>query len=137
MQQHCRTDSGDILVVDDDPIIVEMLTELLVFEGYDVRSAQCGPEALDAILARRPALILLDLQIPSMPGVTETQTMPERDDLSESCRQLIMQSDGLVAQSRLLRAQCAALTAQLHAQAHAAMEHAKHAYSLVRHSWLE
>lgn len=65
---HYRTSPGDILVVDDDPMIVEMLTELLVFEGYDVRSAHNGMEALDAILARRPALILLDLQMPKMSG---------------------------------------------------------------------
>jgi len=68
MQQHYCSDPSDILVVDDDPVIVEMLTELLVFEGYSVRGAHTGLEALDAILVRRPALILLDLQMPCMTG---------------------------------------------------------------------
>jgi DNA-binding response OmpR family regulator len=68
MQQQRRTDPGDILVVDDDRMIVEMLTDLLAFEGYDVRGAGNGVEALSMILARRPALVLLDLQMPAMTG---------------------------------------------------------------------
>jgi CheY-like chemotaxis protein len=65
--QHSR-DIGDILVVDDDPTIVEMLTELLLFEGYQVRSGRNGREALAAITTKRPALLLLDLQMPEMTG---------------------------------------------------------------------
>ena len=59
---------GDILVVDDDPTIIEMLTELLLFEGYQVRSGRNGHEALAAIAAKRPTLLLLDLQMPEMNG---------------------------------------------------------------------
>jgi CheY-like chemotaxis protein len=60
--------SSDILVVDDDPTIIEMLTELLIFEGYQVRSGRNGREALAAIATKRPALLLLDLQMPEMNG---------------------------------------------------------------------
>jgi CheY-like chemotaxis protein len=69
-QQHSEhsKDVGDILVVDDDPTIVEMLTELLLFEGYQVRSGRNGREALAAISLKRPALVLLDLQMPEMNG---------------------------------------------------------------------
>jgi len=65
--KHSR-EIGDILVVDDDPTIVEMLTELLLFEGYQVRSGRNGREALAAISTKRPALVLLDLQMPEMNG---------------------------------------------------------------------
>jgi two-component system cell cycle response regulator DivK len=65
---HQRPDIGDILVVDDDPTIVEMLTELLLFEGYQVRSGRNGREALAAITTKRPTLVLLDLQMPEMNG---------------------------------------------------------------------
>jgi DNA-binding response OmpR family regulator len=68
MQQQHRTAPGDILVVDDDHVIVEMLCEFLVFEGYDVRGAHNGLEALEAIRACRPALVLLDVQMPYMNG---------------------------------------------------------------------
>jgi two-component system response regulator MprA len=62
------TAQGDILVVDDDPAIVEMLCEFLEFEGYAVRGAHDGMEALDVIRACPPALVLLDVQMPYMNG---------------------------------------------------------------------
>jgi len=68
MQHRPNNEPSDILVVDDDPTIVEMLTELLTFEGYQVRSGRNGREALAAIAAKRPALVLLDLQMPEMNG---------------------------------------------------------------------
>jgi len=74
MQQQ-RSNSGDILVVDDDRAIVEMLTEILMYEGYQVRSARNGREALAAILAQRPALVLLDLQMPEMTGAEVIHTL--------------------------------------------------------------
>lgn len=68
MQQHRRSQPGDILVVDDDPMIVEMLIELLAFEGYAARGTHDGREALQTIFADPPALVLLDLQMPQMSG---------------------------------------------------------------------
>ena len=75
MQEQRVTDVGDILVVDDDPMIVEMLTEILAFEGYQVRSGRNGREALAAIHAKRPALLLLDLQMPGMNGAEVIETL--------------------------------------------------------------
>jgi DNA-binding response OmpR family regulator len=72
-------DHGDILVVDDDRMIVEMLTDLLAFEGYDVRGAGNGLEALAMILARRPALVLLDLQMPTMTGAELLSALSRTD----------------------------------------------------------
>jgi len=74
--QRSRT-IGDILIVDDDPTIVEMLTELLLFEGYQVRSGRNGREALAAIAAKRPALVLLDLQMPQMNGAEVIAALAE------------------------------------------------------------
>jgi two-component system KDP operon response regulator KdpE len=75
MQQQSSMDAGDILVVDDDPTIVEMLTELLIAEGYQVRSRRNGREALAAIADKRPALVLLDLQMPDMNGAQVIQAL--------------------------------------------------------------
>ena len=50
----------DILVIDDDAPIVEMMAEVLRYEGYAVRSACDGPSALTAVAMQLPALILLD-----------------------------------------------------------------------------
>jgi CheY-like chemotaxis protein len=61
--------SGYILIVEDDDDIREALTQILQLEGYEVREAANGREALD-ISAQHPtpSLILLDLMMPVMDG---------------------------------------------------------------------
>ena len=56
-----------ILVVDDEPDIVEMLQSLLEIEGFTVSTATSGAQAL-AALALHPALVLLDIMMPDMDG---------------------------------------------------------------------
>ncbi len=57
-----------VLVVDDDPSIQGFLAEALADEGYGVRTAANGREALTVLQAWRPDLILLDLMMPEMDG---------------------------------------------------------------------
>ena len=57
-----------VLVVDDDADLRELLVVLLSTDGVEVATAGNGQEALDAILARRPDLILLDMKMPVMDG---------------------------------------------------------------------
>lgn len=57
-----------IFIVDDEYSIVESLTDLLVEEGYRVASAINGREALAAISAMPPDLVLTDLMMPAMDG---------------------------------------------------------------------
>ena len=64
-----RARSGpSILVVDDDPGIVGFLELALIDEGYAVRAAANGREALEQIGDFRPSLILLDMNMPVMDG---------------------------------------------------------------------
>lgn len=58
----------DILLVDDDPQNLYLMTEVLEAEGYGVRQADSGTAALSAIAHRAPALILLDVMMPDMNG---------------------------------------------------------------------
>ena len=67
-----------VLVVDDDPDILEALAEILEAEGFDVRRARNGKEALDRLEPERPSLILLDLMMPVMDGWEFSQKMRER-----------------------------------------------------------
>src|SRR4051794_38927563 len=57
-----------ILVVDDDPAILDMIAELLGFEGYHVITTSQGSAAVAQAKADPPALILLDLMMPQMRG---------------------------------------------------------------------
>jgi CheY-like chemotaxis protein len=68
MDQTMKLGRDDILVVDDDPMIIALLTELLIEEGYSVRIARDGLEAWHAIESAPPALLLTDLRMPRMTG---------------------------------------------------------------------
>ncbi|HEX2828875.1 MAG TPA: response regulator [Burkholderiales bacterium] len=57
-----------VLVVDDVPRNVKLLADILTVKGYDVRTADCGAGALDAIRREAPDLVLLDVMMPDMSG---------------------------------------------------------------------
>src|ERR1700761_356021 len=59
-----------ILVVDDEPDIVELVSFNLKAEGYDVITAATGPEALNQARSALPDLIVLDLMIPELDGLS-------------------------------------------------------------------
>ncbi len=60
--------SKNILVVDDEPAIARLMKMSLSVEGYEVRTANSGFEALEQVEARRPDLIVLDIMMPGMTG---------------------------------------------------------------------
>ena len=57
-----------VLVVDDEEMIRDVVAESLSDEGYPVIQATNGQEALDAVSAHRPAVILLDMRMPVLDG---------------------------------------------------------------------
>jgi adenylate cyclase len=62
------SEGARILVVDDTPLNVKLLADLLRVKGFTVTTAASGPEALDRIAAERPDLVLLDVMMPEMSG---------------------------------------------------------------------
>ena len=72
-------ESRRILVVDDEPAIVNALSVLLAQAGYEVTAARSGPEAL-ALLAPRPDLIILDLMLPEMDGYEVCRRLRQSPD---------------------------------------------------------
>src|SRR5919199_1979334 len=67
-----------ILIVDDEPTIVELLEEHLRSEGYETMRAFSGEEALQMLEADIPDLVLLDLMLPGMDGYEVCRLM-QRD----------------------------------------------------------
>ena len=59
---------GKILVVDDDPDILDALAMILESRGYEVCTARDGIEGLANLKAERPDLMILDLLMPKMDG---------------------------------------------------------------------
>jgi two-component system, cell cycle response regulator DivK len=64
-----------ILIVDDSPVNLKLVKVLLVNEGYDVRTAVDAEDALAVLAEFRPALILMDIQLPGMDGLTLTRRL--------------------------------------------------------------
>lgn len=57
-----------VLIVDDEPTIVELLSVSLKFQGFEVETASNGPEGLDRARAFRPDAVILDIMMPGMDG---------------------------------------------------------------------
>lgn len=59
----------DILVVEDEPQIAKNLAELLATEGHETRVAHTVAQARDLIVARKPAVVFLDVHLPDGSGL--------------------------------------------------------------------
>jgi sigma-B regulation protein RsbU (phosphoserine phosphatase) len=65
----------EILIVDDTPANLRLLTQMLAGQGYHVRAVTNGARALESAQARPPSLILLDIRMPEMDGYEVCQTL--------------------------------------------------------------
>jgi DNA-binding response OmpR family regulator len=74
-----------VLVIEDEPNIVEAIRFILIRDGWDVSTLSDGGQAEDTIRARRPDVVILDVMLPGRSGFeilaalradAETQTLP-------------------------------------------------------------
>jgi two-component system OmpR family response regulator len=63
-----QTETHRVLVVDDEPNIVDVIAMALRYQGFEVAEAGTGAEALAQVRAFRPHLVLLDVMLPDMEG---------------------------------------------------------------------
>lgn len=75
------TNASRLLVVDDEPSARELFETLLVNEGYEVRVAASGPEALRQAERQRPDVIVLDIMMPELDGYETCRLLRERPAL--------------------------------------------------------
>jgi PAS domain S-box-containing protein len=79
---HVPSGHGEhILVVDDEPINIEVYKSHLAQHGYQVLAASNGPDALDLIDREQPDLVLLDLMMPKMSGFRVCQILRQEKHL--------------------------------------------------------
>jgi DNA-binding response OmpR family regulator len=81
--------SQRILIVEDEVALSGALKDKLVHEGYDVETAKNGLEGLEAVKREAPDLILLDVIMPVMDGMTMLREM-RRDDRSSKIPVIIL-----------------------------------------------
>ena len=67
--------SAKILVVDDNPTNLKLVSDVLEFEGYDILKAVDAEEAQVVLIATLPDLILMDIALPGMDGLTLTRKL--------------------------------------------------------------
>ncbi len=95
-----------ILVVEDNPMNMELACEVLEAHGYEVWQATAAPEALERLKTGRPDLILMDIQLPGMDGLALTKRLKQepatRDILVVALTAHVMKGD----RDRILEAGC-------------------------------
>jgi CheY-like chemotaxis protein len=67
-----------IVVVDDNVLIIKMLSDRLLKEGYEVSVARNGQEGLEIIAQEQPDLVVLDIVMPVMDGLTMLKTLRQQ-----------------------------------------------------------
>jgi two-component system response regulator ResD len=72
--------SGRVLIVDDEPIVRDVLTRYLSRGGYEVESAEDGERALEVFGSTDPDLVLLDIMLPRLDGLSVFARIRERND---------------------------------------------------------
>jgi len=75
--------SGHILIVDDNPINLKLASEVLLSGGYSITEAADAEEAQQILAALVPDLILMDIGLPGMDGLTLTRIIKADRRLSQ------------------------------------------------------
>lgn len=88
---HQNNQTRKILVVDDDPVIRDMMADILEFEGYSISIARNGFEALQLLRSGEEYLVFLDIMMPVMSG-KELCTLIETDSHMRERHRIILMS---------------------------------------------
>jgi pilus assembly protein CpaE len=79
MSEHTNV-SAKILVVDDEPNVLRMVSYTLQIEGYEVVVAQNGAEALSKVQTEAPDLVILDVMMPDMSGIEVCEQLRKKPE---------------------------------------------------------
>jgi len=74
---HCR-----ILIVEDDPMVLELITTRLELAGYQTFSARDGHQGLERLAEVRPAAMILDINMPRLDGFGVLRKMKETGQIA-------------------------------------------------------
>ena len=95
-----------ILIADDNEDLRDMLRQLLESHGYRVLEAADGPEAVEATVSGRPALVIMDLGMPGMDGLSAVAEIREHIPADEMPVLIISAYDRLEYRTEAISAGC-------------------------------
>ncbi|MCA9558441.1 MAG: response regulator [Myxococcales bacterium] len=96
--------AGVVLVVDDEPLNIELLEGLLEVDGHDVLTATDGPTALDICRARIPDVVLLDVMMPGIDGIETCRLMRQDPRLAATPILVVSAAAGRESRMRAIAA---------------------------------
>jgi CheY-like chemotaxis protein len=82
-EQKFVTMPAEILIIEDNPLNMELARDLLESRGYQVREAVTALEGIQAIRVRLPDLVLMDIQLPGMDGLAATRILRQDENLKD------------------------------------------------------
>jgi CheY-like chemotaxis protein len=94
-----------VLVIDDDPMVLDVATEVLLSRGHSVLPANSGPEGLRLARLHAPHLILVDQRMPGMDGLTVVARLKE-DPVLRKIPVIAFTSGTSLDAERLVKAGC-------------------------------
>lgn len=99
-------DAKYILVVEDNDKNLRLLKDFLESQGYTVQAAKSGRECLDLAAACNPGLILMDIQMPDIDGITVTNLLKKEEKTAQipivAITAMVMKGD----KERILQSGC-------------------------------
>ena len=78
-----KSSNGDILILDDTPANLKLLTSILTANSYNIRPSSNGKLAFRSIKSKLPDLILLDIMMPDMNGFEVCQKLKENPETKD------------------------------------------------------
>lgn len=72
--------SKKIVIIEDDPVMIEILARKLTTSNFDVTMAHDGKKGLSAVIKTKPDLVILDLMLPEIDGFQVLETLRNEKD---------------------------------------------------------
>ncbi|MEO8065932.1 MAG: response regulator [Candidatus Doudnabacteria bacterium] len=85
-----KTAKTKILIIEDDASLLKVLTDMLQLEGFEPLTAINGEEGLKKALSENPDLILLDILMPVMDGLTMLEKLRRANDFGKTVPVIIL-----------------------------------------------